>query len=188
MAAVVVSPGAFGRLAITLLCAASMCANADTVYRCKDASGKLTFTDKPCAGGAPYKTPQRVEVPPPPTPDVSGLPKDANGRPVLIQTPQGAITLEKQDKRTPLNVLAACSVLITRCVKPGERDLDACFMSAPRCASARPWEDSNYKPCCPQACWQRYEARRKAGATPIAALDLTLYGGDGAAPPCIPLH
>jgi|MudIll2142460700_1097286.scaffolds.fasta_scaffold07471_3 hypothetical protein len=136
----------------------------------------------------PYKRPQPVVVPPLPDVDLSGLAKDSQGRPVLAQSGGTALVLEKQVKLRPVNVLAACSSLVTRCYKPGERELDACFMSVPRCTSAQPWDDPAYKPCCPAQCWNEYEAKRIAGVSPQAALHATLFGGEPRGGGCIPVR
>jgi hypothetical protein len=93
-----------------------------------------------------------------------------------------------ESKRGPINVLAACSVLVTRCYKPGSRSLDACVMSAPRCATARPWEAEPYVACCPPACWETYEALRIAGEWPLDAFDQTLFGSDDMRGGCVPLE
>jgi hypothetical protein len=187
-----------------------------TMYKCQDASGKITYTDQPCKSGEvtsqktevapapappspvtpsrtgkavqPYKRPEPVVVPTLPDVDLSQLPKDAQGRPVLSQSDQAALVLEKQAKVQPVNVLAACSALVTHCYKPGERELDACFMSALRCASAQPWNDPAYKPCCPAECWNQYEAKRIAGLPPLAAFDATLFARESGGAGCIPIR
>jgi Domain of unknown function (DUF4124) len=137
----------------------------------------------------PYKRPQPVVVPPLPNVDLSGPAKDAQGRPIMAQSGGAAIVLEK-GKLRPTNVLAACSALVTRCYKPGEREMDACFMSAPACSSERPWDDpAGYKPCCPPQCWKQYEAKRIVGVSPMAAFDATLFGrGKQGNAGCIPLR
>ena len=158
--------------------------------KCQDASGRITYTDQPCASTSTAtpaaRAPKRVEVAPPPQNDLSGLPKDAQGRPILSRSGDATIVLEPRGAPGPTNVLAACSSMVTRCYKPGERELDDCFASAPRCASARPWEDPAYKPCCPEACWRQYDAQRKVGATPQRALDQALFGGGSPAQSCLP--
>jgi hypothetical protein len=158
--------------------------------KCQDASGRITYTDQPCASTSTAtpaaRAPKRVEVAPPPQTDLSGLPKDAQGRPILSRSGDATLVLEPRGAPGPTNVLAACSSMVTRCYKPGERELDDCFASAPRCTSARPWEDPAYKPCCPEACWRQYDARRKAGASPQRALDQALFGGGSPAQSCLP--
>jgi hypothetical protein len=162
------------------------------LHKCQDASGRVTYTDQACPSTSTStatpaaRAPKRVEVAPPPQTDLSGLPKDAQGRPILSQSGDATIVLEPRGAPGPTNVLAACSSMVTRCYKPGERELDDCFASAPRCASARPWEDPAYKPCCPEACWRQYDAQRKAGATPQRALDRALFGGGSPAQSCLP--
>lgn len=159
--------------------------------KCQDASGRVTYTDQACPSTSTSTAtpaapaPRRVEVAPPPQADLSALPKDAQGRPILSRSGDAAIVLEKRAPG-PTNVLAACSSMVTRCYKPGERELDDCFASAPRCTSARPWEDPAAKPCCPEACWRQYDARRKAGAAPMAALDQALFGAGSPAQSCLP--
>ena len=175
---------------LALLLLAASAAHAE-LNKCQDASGRVTYTDQACpttstATPAPaVRPPKRVEVAPPPQPDLSALPKDAQGRPILSRSGDAALVLEKRAPG-PTNVLAACSSMVTRCYKPGERELDDCFASAPRCTSARPWEDSAAQPCCPEACWRQYETRRKAGAAPMAALDQALFGGGSPAQSCLP--
>ncbi len=143
----------------------------------------------PEAGNTPpapdvYKHPAPVVVSPLPKVDLSGLPKDANGNPVLIQSGEASLVVEKGKKTGSINFLARCSALVSRCYKPGERSLDACFMSAPRCASSRPWEDKAQEnsECCVDECWKRYEKERHAGKSPLAAYDETLFGANS----CIP--
>lgn len=98
----------------------------------------------------------------------------AHGRTAYLDQPCPA---DQQDQPGPINVLAACGALVTRCVSPGERDLDACFMSAPRCHSLRPWEDKPFTHCCPEACWLAYKTNRQANMPPLKALDRAMYGG-----------
>ena len=189
-----------------------------TMSKCQTADGRITYTDQPCSTGAvtqkriepdaapaappapqpsravvvdpPYKRPSPVVVPPvPPAADLSKLPKDAQGRPIISQSRNYAIVVDDDAKLRPVNVLAACSELVTRCVSPRERTLDACFMSVPQCPSAQPWNDPAYKPCCPAQCWAQYEERRIAGMAPIAAFRATLYGTqDDRGAGCIPIR
>ncbi len=133
----------------------------------------------PPAPAAPYRRPERVVVPPAPKTDLAGLtdalPKDAQGRPVLATTgPGGAdLVLEKRKEPGPVNALARCSLLVTNCHLPGQRELDACFFSVPRCRTGEPWKEADA--CCPEACWQRYESARQRGQSPLAAFDGALF-------------
>lgn len=163
-------------------------AAAQPPYKCRDAQGRMQYSDKPCetgAASAPWQRPAPVVVPPLPPVDVSGLPRDGLGRPVVASSPQGAIVLE-QRPRGPIQVLAACSALVTRCVKPPTHSLDACMLSAPRCTTGEPWKAEPFVPCCPAACADQYEAARKQGVAPLAAFDRVLYGGDSGRPGCVP--
>jgi hypothetical protein len=174
---------------VLLFCCLAVGASADT-YKCRGASGVIAYGDKPCpkGDGQDYRPPRAVAVPPLPSPDLSSLPADERGRPVLSRSGGAAIVLEKQEAPGPINVLAACSALVTRCVKPGERELDDCFHSAPRCASARPWLDQPYRQCCPEACWRAYDGKRRSGVPPLAAFDQVLFGADKGAASCLPLQ
>jgi hypothetical protein len=154
--------------------------------KCQDASGRVTYTDQPCPSTMPPA--KRVVVPPLPKVDVSGLPRDARGRPIVGQMGDSALVLEKRDQPGPANALAACSTLVTRCYQPGTRELDDCVASTPRCATSRPWEETPFKPCCSEACVQAYRSQRQAGAAPLKALDQALFGGGVATQGCLPLQ
>jgi len=182
------------------------------VYKCRDPAGQPSFSDRPCPGAesvkinrqpsapttngasvdvvaeAPYQRPRAVAMPPLPPVDLSSLPTDAAGNPILVPG-EGASIVAVKGPPGPLNVLAACSALVTRCVHPGIRSLDACFMSAPRCADARPWAAQPFVVCCPATCWESYEALRIAGKTPLAAYDKALFGSAESTPDgCVPMH
>lgn len=178
------------RLLILLTLCATQGAAAQP-YKCQDAQGRVSYSDRPCATGSAssaWQRPAPVVVPPlPPASDLSALPKDAQGRPVIVSSPQGQIVLEK-GPRGPIQLLAACSVLVTRCVKPPERSLDACMLSAPRCTTGEPWKAEPFVPCCPALCAERYESERKQGIPPLQAFDRVLYGGgQPRAATCVPL-
>lgn len=182
--------------------------SAETMFKCRDSAGRVNYTDQPCetsgmsreaapaksfpapntnaitspapnAAAPAYRTPEPVDVPSLPEVDVSGLPRDAQGRPVLSQTPGASLVLEKSEPG-PVQALARCSALVTRCVEPGKRDLDACFLSAPRCATNQPWLESGT--CCPPACRERYVKERQAGKAPLVALDSVLFGSNSCVP------
>jgi hypothetical protein len=111
----------------------------------------------------------RVRVdPPPPASDLSGYPKDAQGRPIL--SPGGNVNWVASNKRDLLSVISACSAMIAQCFhRDGDihNSFDACFNSAPRCRTAKPWEEDT--PCCPEACWQRYGDQRRQCVDPLTA-------------------
>jgi hypothetical protein len=134
-----------------------------------------------------YVRPDPVVVPPlpqPPKMDLSRLPKDAAGNILLMQSGGASLVLAPAPKPGPINFLARCSGLVSYCYKPGERSLDACFMSAPRCASSRPWDDvaEVNAQCCPSECWQRYEKERIDGQAPLSAFDHALFGANSCMP------
>lgn len=120
------------RTAFALLLMFPVIAGAAT-YKCQDASGRVTYTDKACAEGetgsrpvaipappapapaprtepqgvqprndkaiAPYQRPKRVEGPPLAKFDASALPKDARGRPILVQTRDASLVLDNKSGR-----------------------------------------------------------------------------------------
>jgi hypothetical protein len=128
------------------------------------AAGNAPPTD--CRNWAPGP---RVRVdPPPPPPDYSGHPKDAQGRPILGQSAN--VYLVPSEKRDLLSVISACSAMIAQCFhRDGDlrNSHDACFNSAPRCRTAKPWEEET--PCCPEACWQGYAEQRRQCVDPLTA-------------------
>ena len=113
--------------------------------------------------------PRTVRVdPPPPAPDYSQHPKDAQGRPIVAKSAH--VYLVPSRKRDLLSVISACQAMIAQCFqRDGDprNSFDACFNSAPRCRTAKPWEED--APCCPDACWQRYGDQRRQCVDPLSA-------------------
>jgi len=168
---------------------------ARAIYKCALADGKTVFSDTPCkesssqqemqmrggaavptAAAAPEADPAKVPLEPgtcawtPPEGDVvveqprqidpDLLPHDASGKAVPIFV----------GKRGPMTVAGACSALVSACSQKSDepaKAMDACFKSAPRCATDRPWEEE--QTCCPQACWQRYSDLRRHCVDPSSA-------------------
>jgi hypothetical protein len=98
----------------------------------------------PPAGDVVVDQPRRIRA--------DQLPHDTSGKPVEIFV----------SKRTPMTAAAACSAMVSGCSQKSDDPagaMDACFKSAPRCATARPWEEA--QACCPDACWQKYSDLRR---------------------------
>jgi hypothetical protein len=174
-------------VAAILASSATTTVEARAIYKCALADGKTVFSDTPCKetssqqemqmrGGAavpataaaPEANPDKPPLEPgtcswtppdgevvveqPTTIDPDLLPHDASGKP--IQTFVG--------KRGPMTVAGACSAMVSACSQKSDepaKAMDACFKSAPRCATDRPWEEE--QTCCPQACWQKYSDLRR---------------------------
>jgi hypothetical protein len=158
-------------------------ADARAIYKCTLADGKTVFSDTPCKetssqqelqmrggtavpsgvaaapeagpaapaaepGTCPWTPPEReVRVEQPRKIDPEQLPHDASGKPVEIFV----------GKRGPMSVAGTCSAMVSACSQKSDdpaRAMDACFKSAPHCATERPWEEQ--QACCPQACWEKY--------------------------------
>lgn len=124
------------------------------------------------ADAAPYARPDTVDVPALPDVSLEGLPRDDAGNVIGARSEEGQVVLVPGDGG-PLQVLARCSSLVTRCVSPGVRTLDECMISAPVCTTAAPW---NEPPCCPAACATQYEALRRMGNAPVRSFDRALFG------------
>lgn len=135
----------------------------------------------PDAAGAPkdcsnwIPPPRTVEVdPPPPPPDYSAYPKDEQGNTIVV--PGGLVNLVVNDKPDAITVANTCSQMITKCWRKNNDpaySMDACFNSAPRCATSRPWEEA--KACCPDSCWQRYADLRRQCVDPLSASSRALF-------------
>ena len=120
-----------------------------------------------------------VAIPPaPPAQDVTNLPLDEQGRPILADGETYHLVDRPPDA---LSALSDCAAMIVRCVDPAVRGrtLDACAISPPRCATAQPWLEA---PCCPTPCIARYQQLRTDGMPPITAFRAALYGHPSCAP------
>lgn len=131
-------------------------------------------------GGDGYVRQPPVPIPPaPPPPDLSHVPTDEQGRPILLDGADLYLVPRPPDA---LSALSTCTALIVRCVDPAVRghNLDACVISPARCATATPWTEA--APCCATACVDRYEQLRTGGTPPITAFRQAFYGRPACAP------
>jgi len=167
--------------AVLALAWAGSAAAGRAIFKCTLADGKTTYSDTPCpakdaqadaaAQPAPADAAKQAAKPadpkdcsnweppegdlvvdPPQQTDPDRLPHDAQGRPIEMFL----------KKPGPSSVAAACSAMVSACYNQNDdkkRTLDACFKSAPRCTSSRPWEED--RACCPQTCWQKYSDLRR---------------------------
>ena len=138
--------------------------------------------DAPVDGGSPggYVRQPPVPIPPAPPPaDLSHLPTDDQGRPIVLDGRELYLVPRPPDA---LTALSACTGMIVRCVDPSVRghNLDACVISPPRCATAQPWTEA--APCCATACVDRYEQLRTDGTPPLTAFRQAFYGRPACAP------
>jgi hypothetical protein len=117
----------------------------------------------------PYKTPSPVTVSPPPAIDVSWLPRDEKGRPMLLD--DGVFRYLVVDKRDPVSGMAGCTRMLSRCPEPPDvasgRTIDACWASARACATDQPWTEA--AACCPPTCAELYRQLRLLGYGDLAA-------------------
>ena len=123
---------------------------------------------KDCGDWVP--PPWQVEVTPPAQPDLSAYPRDADGQPVIVPGKDISLVAITPDRRDAMSVQTECTAMIDSCFhKDNDKrnSYDACFNSAPRCKSSRPWEEG--KPCCPDVCWQKYADLRRQCVDPFGA-------------------
>ena len=87
--------------------------------------------------------------------------------------------------RDRLSSMEECADWILNCHKPGERELDDCARSAPKCKTGTPWNEES--PCCPGACYERYRSARLAsGDEEFTSTFMRIYlleGKDNCFPP-----
>ncbi|MBI5514661.1 MAG: hypothetical protein HY909_12875 [Deltaproteobacteria bacterium] len=115
-----------------------------------------------------YVRPPAVDVPTLPPRDADALPFPRTDAGTLVVYRGSGVRIELDPtRRNAVSAHAACLELVVTCVAPPARSLDACATSAPRCGTARPWEES--AACCPAGCADQYEAERRRGLDPLAA-------------------
>jgi len=156
------------------------------MFRCLGADGKMTYSDRPCevgqhTAGKVDRSGARV-----PTKEEAEALRAATTttKAATVATGAGPNKLELGTSGPSL-VKTACSVLVVQCVQPPDKTLDRCFPAAPRCASAKPWLDGGDLACCPQACVDQYQGLRKAGKSPLQALDIALNGSERGGGGCV---
>lgn len=118
--------------------------------------------------------PWSVKVDPPPKPDLSALPRDEQGHAVVLRS--ATLELVAVEKPDALTVQTACSTMLTACWHKDndkKNSMDACFQSAPRCTTSRPWEEG--RACCPESCWQKYSTLRRQCVDPLGAVQQALF-------------
>jgi len=147
-----------------------------------DGSSPLHDAAMPDAGpsdsGEPsYVRPDPIVVPPLAVVDVTGVPTDTHGLPIVYESLEGTITLDPS-MHDPITGFGACLDLVTHCVGP-TRSLDACALYVPHCATAQYWTEPD---CCPTACSNAYETQRVAGYGTIDAFRGAFLGS----PSCFP--
>lgn len=126
--------------------------------------------------GVAYSTPAHVDSPLPKPQDLSGLPKDSQGRIVLIES-QGVQIVVNPALRDAISAKGACLHRVANCLDPatmpGTSGVDACWMSTPACTGDAPWNETASPGCCPKRCSELYERLRQLGYAPLTADRLT---------------
>lgn len=150
------------------------------IYRCKDASGAVSFQDQPCTGGESAHLARAGDDPADSeralrqwldayrgrNGDPASTPAPAAARPPRWQG-GGAIS-EAQ--------LAMCSERFLHCASGDAAAMDACIARLPSCGSGAAGA------CCPRSCVARYQDLREAGHALASAVRLALLDPD--APAC----
>jgi len=119
---------------------------------------------------------------PSPLPDVTrlGLPVNKAGLIVLAQQDGAELSFDPATAPNPMSARIRCSDWLMQCFEESGSNIDSCLREVPRCATERPWEETEQ--CCPTQCVEEYGAARASGAEPMAAW-LAVFAGDLA---CIP--
>lgn len=129
--------------------------------------------------GGTWMSPPLVMMPDLPAPkDYSDYPVDNQGRTIVMQGP--GVNWVLNDVPDALTARDLCAQLVSNCFEPGVRSLDACFMSAPHCTTATPWNEP--APCCADACFTAYATERTNKVDPLTAYLRVLYD----TPICMP--
>ncbi|MGA9523254.1 MAG: hypothetical protein WBV82_17430 [Myxococcaceae bacterium] len=108
-----------------------------------------------------------------------GLPKTASGLWELIEVAGSKLAINPT-QNDPITAVARCADLVTGCYENGETTLDACVASARTCRTKEPWKEG--EDCCPSACAAAFDAERKHGTEPVAALEKVFF----TTPDCFP--
>jgi len=133
----------------------------------------LCLVALPLQTGCPA-TPPSSTPPPPPYPQSPSidtatleqvLPKDADGKPILLEVGGVNLTLGAP-RKDAIGAAAKCTDLYSNCVA-ATKDMDRCVADLPRCAGAEPWNED--APCCADACVRAYQEERRLGATAFEA-------------------
>jgi hypothetical protein len=163
----------------TLLLTAALAAPGE-IYRCPNASGGVSYQDKPCAGSAAGSAPLVAAG------DDSAASQralqhwlDGYRTRVATSTPAAAPREPRGGSVTGSvseSQLAMCSERFLHCAHGNEATMDRCVDRLPRCGSGAA------APCCPQACIERYQGLRQGGAELATSVRLALLDPD--APAC----
>lgn len=200
-----VAVGAGWRSVAVLLLGLSTLTSASAAYRCVAASGKVSYSDRPCenveqSGGRIHSSGVRVptraqaqaaaqaastaqQAADAAASNDSGRAKaavasapDAPPRsPTPRSTTGGASPVALDGKALGPSHVLAACSMLVSHCAGADKTLDTCFKGAPRCTSAKPWADGGSLACCPQACVERYAALRQAGEPEMPALEQTLH-------------
>ncbi|HET7776913.1 MAG TPA: hypothetical protein VFL07_00025 [Rudaea sp.] len=175
------------------------------LFKCTLPDGKIAYKDTPCETAADQQqiqmhggTQKEVKAPPSPADAPAKQAPAAAPEPVLVPKapkptdcsmwapPEENIEVAQPSNTSvlvsahpdPMSVANACSAMILDCAKKADDPktaIDACFKSAPRCATPKPWEEP--KACCPDACWQKYSDLRRKCVDPSSASTRAIYDG-----------
>lgn len=147
------------------------------IYRCKDASGAVSFQDQPCSGGEAAHLARAGD-------DPADTERALRQWLEAFRERSPAATVEPAGERAARGLtgaigeaqLAMCSERFLHCASGDAAAMDACIARLPAC------EGGGGSACCPRACVARYQDLRAAGHALAPAVRLALL--DPAAPAC----
>lgn len=152
------------------------------IYRCTDATGKVSFQDKPCVRGSSAQLARHGEDPVTSERELRQWLDRYRARQINAPTPTAGADPAHRDPSRYVGgtvteaQLAMCSERFLHCAQGDAAAMDACVDQLPRCGA------SAATPCCPQACVGRYQALRGDGQELATSVRLALL--DPAAPAC----
>jgi hypothetical protein len=158
-----------------LALAALLAAAPGDLYRCTDASGTVSYQDKPCPAGSATRFKGRTDagnrelremrqwleqfrVRQRPVAGGAHAPRSAQRAPGTIRSPDMQSLSPAAERR-----LAACSERFLACADGDAARMDACVARVTRCAASG-------TACCPAECIMRYQRLRQRGSAVAAAV------------------
>ena len=169
-------------LTLTMIVLVAALGAPGEIYRCQNASGAVSFQDKPCAGAA---SASRISAGNDSAASQLALQQwlDAYRQraPSASRSTAPARTYQRAGVGSVGGAvseaqLAMCSERFLHCARGDGAAMDRCVDALPRCGA------SGAAPCCPQACVSRYQGLRADGQPMANAVRLALL--DPAAPAC----
>lgn len=150
------------------------------IYRCQDASGRLSYQDTPCSSGSSARLPQGEDGAASQRALQQWLDQQRGHAAAPTHGDEGKAAprprpLLHPDSPVSEAQLAGCSERFLHCASHDAQAMDRCIGQLPRCSR------QGSGACCPQACIDRYQTLRKDGSNLASAVRLALLDPDSPA-------